>query len=280
LKSNLPDLGDSHTIPADVREALDRVSSRAGAIGARLHWLASTGSTNDVAARLADVGAEEGTVVIAESQTSGRGRLGRTWYSPPSAGLYVSIVLRPATPRISSSDANPATLLTLACGVAITEAVRLTTGLPAEIKWPNDVIIQGRKLAGILAEAASEAGALQYVVLGFGVNIHTAAYPAELADRVTSIDTEMGRSVDRALLLAEILAAIAERYAELRAGKFDVILSAWRRLAPSLPGSPVEWDLPHGVVQGRAQGIDDDGALLVRVDGRLERVIAGEIRWV
>ncbi len=253
------------------------VAERAGVMGRRIHWLESTASTNDVAARLAESGADEGTTVVAEAQTAGRGRHGRVWLSPPGAGLYVSVIVRPST---GMAGANPASLLTLASGVAIAEAVRTVTGLPAEIKWPNDVLIGGRKLAGILAEAAVQGAALQFVVIGFGVNLQPAAYPPDLASRATSIEAETSRPADRALVLAEILAAMGERYADLRAGRFDAILSAWRRLAASLPGSHVEWDSPAGVLRGRAQDIDRDGALLVRVGEKIERIVAGEVRWL
>jgi BirA family transcriptional regulator, biotin operon repressor / biotin---[acetyl-CoA-carboxylase] ligase len=278
LRSNLSDtLRRQQDVPVDVAREIARVAARAGSMGRQVHWFESTASTNDVAARLAESGAEEGTIVVAEQQTAGRGRHGRVWFSPPGAGLYVSVIVRPASDE--STDQNPAALLTLASGVAIAEAVRAVTGLPAEIKWPNDVLIGGRKLAGVLAEAAVQAGALQFVVIGFGLNLQPAAYPPELAPRVTSIEAETSRPADRAVVLAEILAAMGERCADLRAGRFDVILSAWRRLAPSLPGARVEWDSPAGVVRGRAEDIDRHGALLVRVDERIERLIAGEVRW-
>ena len=133
-----------------MRAELERARAQArGASASRVYWFTSVGSTNDIAASLADAGAGEGTTVVAEAQTSGRGRHGRVWHSPPGAGLYMSVILRPA-------DAQP--LLTLASGVAIAEAVRACTGLPAEIKWPNDVMIGKRKLAGILAEAAARVG--------------------------------------------------------------------------------------------------------------------------
>ena len=257
---------------------LARVASRAGALGSRVHWLESTASTNDVAARLAESGAVEGTTVVAEMQTAGRGRHGHVWFSPRGAGLYASIVVRPK--GTLSVNGNPAALLTLASGVAIAEAVRTVTGLPAQIKWPNDVLIGRRKLAGILAETAVQGGVLQFIVLGFGVNLQPAAYPAELASRVTSIEAETTNPSDRAVLFAEILAALGERFADLRAGRFDAILTAWRQLAPSLPGAHVEWDSPSGVVRGRAQDIDRSGALLVRVGEKTERVIAGEVRWL
>ncbi len=264
-------------MPDDVRVALARVGHRCGAVGRRIHWLTTTGSTNDVAAHLAERGAEEGTTVVAEHQTAGRGRHGRTWFSPPGAGLYVSVVLRPVGPL---ARRNPAVLLTLASGVAVAEAVRAVTGLPAKIKWPNDVVINGRKLAGILAESAAHGGTLQHVVLGFGVNLQAAVCPPELASRLTSIQAETSRPADRAGTLAEILAAIAERYADLRAGRFDAILGAWRRLAWALPAALVEWDSPGGVVRGRAEDIDEHGALLVRVDGRIERIVSGEVKWL
>ena len=240
-------------------------------MASRLHWFTSVGSTNDMAAALADGGAEEGTTVVAEAQTSGRGRHGRAWHSPPGAGLYTSVILRPA-------GVQP--LLTLASGVAIAEAVRALTGLPAEIKWPNDVMIGKRKLAGILTEAVAQSGRTQYVILGFGVNLEKAAYPPDLAPRVTSIEAETIQGVDRAAVLAEILARLHEGYGHLQAGRFDVILNAWRRLAPSLPNARVEWDSPGGVVRGRAHDIDAEGALLVRVDARIERLVAGEVRWI
>lgn len=265
-------------MPADVSQALARVSVRAGAIGQCMYWIESTPSTNDAAARLAESGADEGTTVVAEMQTAGRGRHGRVWFSPPGAGLYVSVIVRPAA-AITTGE-NPASLLTLASGVAVAEAVRAVTGLPAEIKWPNDVMIGRRKLAGILAESAVQGGVLEFVVIGLGVNLHPAAYPPELAPRATSIEAETSRPANRALMLAEILAALGERYADLRAGRFDAILSAWRHLAVSLPGARVEWDSPAGVVRGRAQDIDRDGALLVKVNATLERIVAGDVRWV
>lgn len=267
-------------VPADVRSQLSRVRPRLGEIGGCVYWLSSASSTNDVAARLAERGELEGTVVAADAQTAGRGRHGRVWVSPPGAGLYVSVILRPSTADTGSTFANPGGLITLASGVAIAEAVRLVTGLPAEIKWPNDVLIGRRKLAGVLAEAAAQAGMVQHVVLGFGLNLKTPACPPALESRLTSIEAETNRPADRALLLAEILAALAERCGDLRAGRFDAILSAWRRLAPSLPSAPIEWDSSAGVVRGCAQDIDDQGALLVRVGSRVERIVAGEIRWL
>ena len=192
--------------------------------------------------------------------------------------MYASIIIRPA--EAMAGEERPAALLTLAAGVAIAEAVGAVTGLPAKIKWPNDVLVGPRKLAGILAEAAMQGGTLQHIVLGFGVNLRAAAYPAELAARATSIEAETNRPAERGLMLAEIVAALGNRCADLRAGRFDAVLGAWRQIAARVPGARVEWDSPHGVVCGRAEDIDRHGALLVRVGEKLERVVAGEVRWI
>jgi BirA family biotin operon repressor/biotin-[acetyl-CoA-carboxylase] ligase len=219
-------------------------------------------------------------VVIAEAQTAGRGRRGHTWFSPPGSGLYVSLVLAPVRARHSSSRA--VSLLTLMAGVAIAEAVERITGLRADIKWPNDLLVGRRKLAGILAEAVARADAatgVGEVVLGYGINVSPAAYPPDLNDRVTSLESELGRSVDRAMLTAETIAAIAERYDDLLACRFDAILDAWRARSPGSQGARVSWETPQGVQSGVTDGIDDHGALLVRSGATVERIVAGEVRW-
>ena len=187
-------------------------------------------------------------------------------------------MFRPA----SGGDADTARLLTLAGGVAVAEGIRAGTGLPVELKWPNDVVVgrPRRKLAGILAEAATVAGQIDHVVLGVGINLSAAAYPPELAGRASSLEVELGRPVDRAAVLAETLAALGERYADLRAGRARAVLDRWRALAPSAEGSPVEWTAREGPRAGTAAGIDDDGALLVRRAHGLERIVAGEVRWL
>jgi BirA family biotin operon repressor/biotin-[acetyl-CoA-carboxylase] ligase len=284
LKSDLSErLRDAGKLPLDVQLALERVNLRLGSLGRRIHWFATTGSTNEDAARLAESGAGEGTTIVAEAQTAGRGRYGRSWFSPPGAGLYMSVILKPAAAPGPVSDvrgSDGVSLLTLATGVAVAEAIHASTGLPAEIKWPNDILVGRRKLAGILTEAASEAGMLRFIIVGLGINLRIAAYPIELASQVTSIEAETSRPVDRGLIFAETLAAVSERYADLLGGRFDVILSAWRRLARPLGSCVVEWDTPGGTVRGRAEDIDEHGALLVRVGGKVHRIMGGEVRWV
>jgi BirA family biotin operon repressor/biotin-[acetyl-CoA-carboxylase] ligase len=273
--------------PADVAEALASTSAGRGAFGSPLFYFSTIGSTNDLAARLAGSGAGEGTTVAAEAQTAGRGRLGRTWFSPQGAGLYVSVVIRPdAVPGQAPGNTRQApalplpAMLTLAAGVALAEAVRETTGLPAEIKWPNDLVYQRRKLAGILAEGSAQGATLEYVVLGFGVNIRAVAYPPDMAHRATSIEAELGRPIDRGLLLAGALSRLSACRAALRQGDVAGVLDRWRRLSPSAAGSPVEWHGPGGPRAGRTAGLGPDGALLVERDGVVERVVAGEIIWL
>ena len=214
----------SDPIPDDLARALAASSARRGRFGDPFYFFSETGSTNDVAELLAEHGAPEGATVVAFAQTAGRGRFGRTWFSPAGAGLYVSIVCR---------NEAAAPLLTLAGGVAVAGGIRAATGLPVQIKWPNDIVVadrtrpaRRRKLAGLLAEASSGGDGLQYVILGFGINLRPAAYPPDLADRATSIETELGRSVDGALVLAETLASFAGSFERLAAGDARHVLTA------------------------------------------------------
>ena len=280
LRSSLPDELRAQPVPRDIETAWERAADRLGLFAHGLRYLSTITSTNDVAMRLADAGAKEGTTLLAETQTAGRGRRGREWFSPPGSGLYVSVILRPSASDQAPRGASRMTSqITLASGVALAEGVRTSTGLPVEIKWPNDLVFERRKLAGILAEAAMTGSTTPAVVLGIGINVRASAYPPELSALATSIETELGREVDRALVLVETLAALASRYEDLRAGRFDAILTAWRAHARSLPGAAIEWDGPDGVEHGRAIDIADDGSLLARTEHRIVRLVSGEVRW-
>ena len=263
-------------LPDDIASAFVRTAHRRGRFGSRVFYFTEIGSTNDYAATLAESGALEGTTVIASAQTAGRGRFGRTWFSPPGAGLYVSVIVR---------DTRAAPLLTLAGGVAVADGIRTATGLRVEIKWPNDIVVdtglgRRRKLAGILAEGSTGPEGLQHVVLGFGINIRTTAYPAEIGDRATSLEAELGREVDSGPVLGEILAELGGHVARLASGETGVVLDRWRQLAPSARGAKVEWDGPAGARTGRTAGIDETGALLVHDGSETERVISGTVRWI
>lgn len=267
----------SEPLPEELAAALSASAPRRGGLGASVTYFSEISSTNDHASRLAERGAAEGTLVIAAAQSAGRGRLGRQWYSPPGAGLYFSLVFR-------SPQFGP--YLTLAAGVAAASGIRTATGLPVEIKWPNDVVTAGtnglgrrRKLAGVLAEGSSSADGLQHVVLGVGINLSPAAYPRELADRASSIEAELGRPVDGWQVLVDVLAALASELPDLERGDPAGCISRWRALAPSSTGGTVEYERPGGRMSGIASGIADDGALLVRVGNAIERVVAGEVTW-
>jgi BirA family biotin operon repressor/biotin-[acetyl-CoA-carboxylase] ligase len=218
-------------------------------------------------------------VIAADAQTAGRGRQGREWVSPAGAGIYTSVILRPR------SDVVP--LLTIAAGVAIAEGIQAATGLEARVKWPNDVYVEtgltpgpGRKLAGILAEAGFSGAGPSHVVLGFGINVLPAAYPLDIASRTTSIECELGRAVNRGLVLAECLAALWARYLDLQRRQTAAVLSAWRHRATAMFGRRVEWHAGGRTRRGTADDVDETGALLVRSDQDLVRVTSGEVRWL
>ena len=279
MKSNF----SSDALPREFAEALERARDRLGRLGTRVLYFSSTPSTSEVAAAIAAGPDPEGVVVIAERQTAGRGRFGRTWFSPPSSGLYASVVLVPGRARVDPTRAKM--LLTLTAGVALAEAIEVLTGLRADVKWPNDLYVARRKLGGILAEGvprAAHGGPLEVlnVVIGYGINVRPAAYPPELRDRATSLESELGRPIDRVQLFIETLVALARRYADLLRGEYDAILDAWRQRAPASVGTRVMWATPSGVRSGVTAGIDDHGALLVQTGGRVERIVAGELTWM
>ncbi|HEX7282671.1 MAG TPA: biotin--[acetyl-CoA-carboxylase] ligase [Vicinamibacterales bacterium] len=231
-----------------------------------IRWFDSVPSTMDVAASLVAEGALHGVVVAAREQTAGRGRRGATWESPPGAGLYFSFIARPTAQQVS--------LVTLAAGVGVCEAVAKATGLEPLLKWPNDLLVGRRKLAGILAEGYAIGSSEQAIVIGVGVNVLRAAHPPDVAERATSLQEELGRSVDRDTLLNEIVVALDRRLVALSDDPGD-ILRSWRASSPSSVGTRVEWDGRHGVTAG----IDDSGALLVNTSAGVERIIAGHLHW-
>lgn len=280
------DPAQADRLPDDLAEAIDRARGRLSRVGAPIVYLPVTASTNDVAARLANAGAGDGTTVVADMQTAGRGRIGRAWFSPPGAGLYVSVVVRPkrAAPA-PGGGTMPAVLplpsrLTLLAGVALADAVRSTTGLPVEIKWPNDVVLAGRKLAGILAEASAQTFGIEYIILGLGINVRVAAYPPEIADRASSLEAELGRPADRGALFAALLGNLGRALDALDRDDVAPWFDRWRVLSPSARGATVEWRAPDGPRRGRTAGLDADGALLVASDRGRERVLAGEVFWL
>jgi BirA family biotin operon repressor/biotin-[acetyl-CoA-carboxylase] ligase len=265
------------SLRGDITRALSAEADRRGVFGSSWEYFDEIGSTNDVALRAAEQGAPEGALFVAGAQTAGRGRMGRSWHSPPEAGLYVSTIVRRGV---------LAPWITLAGGVAVAEGIREATGLPVQLKWPNDVVaVTGhafrsrRKLAGVLAEASSSAEAIQYIVLGFGINLRAAALPPELEGRAGSLEGELGRQVDGGAVLAAALEALNRVTSDIEAFGPSQLLTEWMRLSPSAHGSDVEWDGPEGVRTGVSAGIDTQGALRVSTSSGIERIVSGEVRW-
>jgi BirA family transcriptional regulator, biotin operon repressor / biotin---[acetyl-CoA-carboxylase] ligase len=237
--------------------------------------LASTGSTNSDALALGRQGGAAGTLVVAETQNGGRGRLGRHWLSPPGAGLYFSLILRP---RLAPADFPK---ITLAAGLAVCQAVEAETGLAPAIKWPNDLLLAGRKFCGILTEGEPLAAAGPLAVLGIGLNVSTtpAAFPDELRASATSLLAHSGKLYARGALLAAILTRLTATLSRLEEGDFPQILAEWRR-RDALAGHRLTWLTPTGsVVTGIALGPDGEGTLHLRDDaGRMHEVLSGDLR--
>jgi BirA family biotin operon repressor/biotin-[acetyl-CoA-carboxylase] ligase len=240
-------------------------------MGATVTWYGVTSSTNDRANEGAASGAPHGAVYVADAQSAGRGRLGRVWQSPAGAGLYCSVVL--------DVPARVVPFVTLTAGVAVADGVRESAGLTVQLKWPNDIWVDGRKLGGILAELTTAGAAGSRLVVGIGLNVAAAALPPEVAGLATSLEAELGRVVDRGVLLAELLVALEQRITALAAGRDPEILQTWRVLAAPLMGRPVEWDEDGAVRTGLASRSGDDGALVVETATGEVRLRAGEVRW-
>jgi len=246
-------------------------------LGRASEWLASCPSTNDLAAERARAGAPTGLVVATEAQTAGRGRLGRSWHSPAGENLYFSMVLRPTR---SPSEIPPLTLLV---GAAVAVALR-ALGLGPRLKWPNDVQLvdeagRRRKVAGILTEMATVGDRVQQVVVGVGLNVNGLEFPAELAERATSLRRALGRPLDRAAVLGAVLDAMEPLYEDFErrgpaaaVAAFSAHAALPDRCRVTAPAGPDDY------LEGTALGVDADGALRLRDDaGTIHRVISGEL---
>jgi BirA family biotin operon repressor/biotin-[acetyl-CoA-carboxylase] ligase len=244
---------------------------KAKIIGRDIQVFEQTTSTNDVIEKLARDGVREGVVVFAESQTKGRGRLGRKWMSPPRKGLWFSILLRPEL------RPQETTQLTVASATALRRATKTVTGLSAEIKWPNDLLLGGKKVAGILTEMSAEVDRVRHVILGIGVDVNQEEFPPELRKLATSLKIETGKEISRAELAVEILRELDFDYARIGDGNFPTVADEWEAGCATI-GKNVSVQMGARQVRGRAEALDDDGALLVRTEhGHLERIIGGDV---
>ncbi len=262
--SEVPEL----LLPAEIAEGLNtRVFGKQDIVYER-----EMDSTNLKALDLAVLGAPEGTLVVTEKQTGGRGRRGRGWFSPSGKGIYASLILRPKLPP------NEAPKITLLTGVAVAEALMAVTPLKAAIKWPNDILVDGRKICGILTETSMEMDAIHHVVVGVGINVNTRKFPDELKEIATSVCLETGRVFDRVLLLKEFLGRFEKHYWAFLNSGFASVEKRWRELAVIL-GKDVTVHMIDATWRGRAVELDRDGALIIEEkNGERRKIYSGDIQ--
>jgi BirA family transcriptional regulator, biotin operon repressor / biotin---[acetyl-CoA-carboxylase] ligase len=260
------------TIPDLLTPSLVRAELGDCPIGRDIVHYFRIGSTNAVALTLAAEGAEHGTVVVAEEQTAGRGRLGRAWFSEKGSGIYASIVLRPPL----SPAAAP--VLTLMAGLAAHKAVSSTTGLTVDIRWPNDLLVNGKKVCGILTEMSAELDRLHAVVLGIGINVNHSLMPPELENIATSLRMEAHRAISRVPVLAALLRELERYYQLLLKGGNTAITERWEAASSFAHGKRVRVVTGAGEAQATTMGVEPSGALKIQYDdGRAESLIAGEV---
>lgn len=260
-----------HLSPAEIGAGL-----RTRYIGKKVHAFSVTDSTNTKAFELALHGATEGTVVVTESQKKGKGRLGRKWESPGGVNIYTSIILRP---KISPSSASQVTLL---AAVAAARAIEKSTKILPDIKWPNDLLIRGKKVAGILMELDSEADMVNFIILGIGIDVNmvTSSLAADIAKVATSLKDETGKTFERVALIKELFRQLEKWYEIFGAEGFGPIITEWERLS-IMAGKYIRVSFLKETKEGVALGLDTDGALLLRLPtGRIERVVAGDVTLV
>jgi len=240
-------------------------------IGTKIHHFEEVTSTNDVIKQLADKGAPEGTIVVCEEQLAGKGRLGRTWFSPRGAGVWCSVLLRP------SIMPQHASKLTLLGAVAVAQGIRNQCGITSGIKWPNDLLFQGKKVCGLLTEMRAELDSVEYVVIGFGINVKNIGFPEDVSCKAISLEQMVGGEISRKELLAEILASIESNYLLFLEQGFTPIKEQWEQFNITL-GNKVVLSSPGQRVTGTAVRLGDEGQLVIKsVKGEERAYYAGEV---
>lgn len=258
-------------IPAEIAAGLSVAK-----IGRKIICFKDTDSTNVLAYRLAEQGADEGTVVIADAQAHGKGRLGRRWESPRGVNLYCSIILRPPILPLHAPQ------LTFLSAVAVAEAIERTSRLCPAIKWPNDVLVNGFKVAGMLNEMSAETERVEFVILGIGVNINMRRdqFPADLRHPASSLLIEGGKDVDRTLFVQALLGSLDSLYEDYLLRGYEPLRDAWLARC-NVMGRTVRVAYRDSETVGEVQGIDENGGLILRhADGRVERILAGDVTIV
>jgi BirA family transcriptional regulator, biotin operon repressor / biotin---[acetyl-CoA-carboxylase] ligase len=257
------------SIPDSLTEIELKWHLKTDIIAKKIYSYKETASTNDTAYNLAINGEKEGSVVIAESQTAGRGRMGRKWASPKSKGAYLSVILRP---EILPKEIS---CITLISALSVAKAVREMTNLPAFIKWPNDVLIDSQKICGILTEMSAEADKINFVIIGIGVNINTKK--DLLPKGATSIAEESGQEISRIEVVRSIFKNLDKYYKLFNAGRIEDIIKEYKEFSNFL-GTRLQVTHHDSKIEGYAIDVDKDGALILRMDSGLnEKVMAGDV---
>jgi BirA family biotin operon repressor/biotin-[acetyl-CoA-carboxylase] ligase len=241
-------------------------------LGRVVHHHETVPSTNELAFKLATDGAGHGELVVAEEQTAGRGRRGRTWASPPGVNLHASVIIRPDLPPYRAPE------MTLVAAVALAETLQ-EAGAEAHIKWPNDILVNGKKIAGILTELSADSDRIHFLVLGIGVNLNASAdqLPKEVAEQATSLMRVRGKKVPRALFTAALLSHLEDWVERHATEGFEPVRQVWRQMSSTL-GHEVLVKSEKRELKGVAEDIDESGALLLRTpEGTLERILAGDV---
>ena len=254
-------------LPREIKEGLEtKVFGKGDII-----YFRETDSTNARAKELAARGAPEGTLIVSEKQTQGRGRKGREWFSPSKGGIYLSLILRPP---LSPAEAPKITLLT---AVATAEALLSLTHLEVNIKWPNDILVNGKKLVGILTEMSTDMDKIDYVVVGLGLNVNTPGFPEDIRDKATSLFIETGKQFLRPRLVAKFLKWEEHYYEVFKKVGFEPVITRWKELA-SIIGKSIAVEMIDQTLLGEVQDIDSNGFLILRDNrGRSHRIISGDV---
>ena len=261
--TQIPDLLLPHLIKRELRTKI---------FGRNIHHYFQVGSTNDAAYQLAQEGAVEGTLVLSEEQTSGRGRLGRSWFSEKNLGIYMSLILRPAVmPR-------HAPVFNLAAAVAVSRAIEQTCNLAADIKWPNDILINGKKCCGILTEMSADLDQIKYMVVGIGINVNHALFPKSLQGQASSLFLEGGRRFSRIEIILALLKNLEDLYLESQKKGRELILEQWMQRSSFSHGKEVSVDLTDRQVHGTTLGLGKEGTLRVKLaNGQIEEIMTGDV---
>ena len=253
--------------PREVQAELRTVS-----FGRCIHHYLQVESTNDVAKQFAEDGAPEGTLILAERQTAGRGRFGRKWFSESSEGIFASLTLRP---RIDPQDAP---ILNLAAAVAVCEAVEDVCQIRADIKWPNDLLFNDRKVCGILAEMKGDPKQLEYLIVGVGINVNHSNFPLFLQNQATSLFLEGGRAYSRIKVLCRFLEAFESAYRDVECGRRSAIIDRWSSHSSYAFGKEVRAQGRRNEIVGKTKGLSETGALRIELsNGVIEEVTSGEV---